>query len=59
MRTGALLLAVLCIASMTDRARADTVRVLGAGSLREVLTEIGDEGPEPAPGSSRATVRFS
>jgi len=42
MRTGVWLPAILCLASMTGTAKADTVHVLAAGSLREVITEIGD-----------------
>ena len=42
MRTGGLLLAMLCLASMTGTAKADTVHVLAAGSLREVMAAIGD-----------------
>ncbi len=38
---GTALLAVLCLASMTGRARADALHVLAAGSLREVMTAIG------------------
>jgi molybdate transport system substrate-binding protein len=43
MRTGGLLLlALFCLASMTGTAKADTVHVLAAGSLREVMAAIGD-----------------
>jgi molybdate transport system substrate-binding protein len=42
MRIRCLLLAVLCAAAMIGSARADTLRVLGAGSLREVIGELGD-----------------
>ncbi|HXC14353.1 MAG TPA: substrate-binding domain-containing protein [Stellaceae bacterium] len=43
MRTGGLLLlALFCLALMTGTATADTVHVLAAGSLREVMAAIGD-----------------
>jgi len=36
------LLALLCVSSMTSVVRAEGLRVLGAGSLREVMAEIGE-----------------
>jgi len=35
-------LAALCVAAMIGKARADSLHVLAAGSLREVIGEIGD-----------------